>query len=82
MRKIQEKSEIPCHYSHILQEIKCYLRFTYSEISFIFFEHTVLRIGYTKVAFLCSSLNHAGAVAVCITQTIHSWQGIDCLSQI
>ena len=47
-----------------------------------FFEHTVLRIGYTKFAFLCSSLNHAGAVAVCITQTIHSWQGIDCLSQI
>ena len=46
------------------------------------FEHTVLRIGYTKVAFQCSSLNHAGAVAVCITQTIHSWQGIDCLSQI
>ena len=46
------------------------------------FEHRVLRIGYTKAAFLCSSLNHAGAVAVCITQTIHSWQGIDCLSQI
>ena len=46
------------------------------------FEHTVLRIGYTKVAFQYSSLNHAGAVAVCITQTIHSWQGIDCLSQI
>ena len=73
---------VPGYYSHILQEITCLIRFSYSKCSTIFFEHTVLRIGYTKVAFLCSSLNHAGAVAVCITQTIHSWQGIDCLSQI